>query len=96
MPDKKDLFKDKHPSEAFLAPQGGVDAADSPDKPAPIANILERKLKPERKTRNVHILMKPSKYGRLKGIADSYGLNFNELIDTILDEFLKGDYVNNT
>lgn len=96
MPDKKDLFKEKHPSEAFLTPQDRGAESKSPDTPLPIANILEKKPKPERKTRNVHILMKPSKYGRLKGIADAYGLNFNELLDTIFDEFLKGADVDNT
>ena len=96
MPDKKDMFKEKHPSTAFLKPQGEQAEADAPDTPTPIARILEKKTKPERKTRNVHILMKPSKYGRLKGIADAYGLNFNEMLDTIFDEFLKGADANNT
>lgn len=88
MPDKINMFKEKT-SHSVCHATWLTGLSRCPRHPPPHRQDLGEEDQAKLNTRNVHILMKPSKYGRLKGITDAYRLNFNELLDIIFDEFLR-------
>lgn len=85
---KKDF---KTTSELFIS-SAAADQSATPvgNEPAAAAIPEGYKLVREAKTERLQILLRPTTHAKLKALAAEQGISKNELINNLIDEYIKG------
>lgn len=86
---KKDF---KTTSELFISSTPAADQSATPVNNEPAAAAIPEgyKLVREAKTERLQILLRPTTHAKLKALAAEQGISKNELINNLIDEYIKG------